>query len=88
MAGENVLRLQILMKKVTDDYYRFFVTLPKIKREQYLILLKGKKNLEMTYDVYFSSANHPDNWLTIARQSTVCLSECYDEKPDGLTVFQ
>lgn len=32
------------MKKVTDDYYRFFVTLPKIKREQYLILLKGKKN--------------------------------------------
>ena len=52
MAGENVLRLQILMKKVPDDYYSFFVTLPKIKCEQYLILLKGMKNLEMTYDVY------------------------------------
>ena len=33
------------------------------------------------------SANHPDNWLTVALQSTVCLSECYNEKPDGLTVF-
>lgn len=35
-----------------------------------------------------SSANHPDNWLTIARQSTVCLSEGYNEKPDSLTVFE
>ena len=35
----------------------------------------------------FASKNHPDNWLTIARQSTLCLSEHYSEKPDGLTVF-
>ena len=35
-----------------------------------------------------SSANHPDNWLTIARRPTVCLSEYYDEKPDSLTVFE
>ena len=34
-----------------------------------------------------SSANHPDSWLTIGRQPTVCLSECYNEKPDNLTVF-
>ena len=36
----------------------------------------------------FSSANHPDNCLTVVGQSTICLSECYNEKPDGLTVFQ
>ncbi|WP_288176850.1 hypothetical protein, partial [Prevotella sp. CAG:592] len=35
----------------------------------------------------FASKNHPDNWLTIARWSTACLSEHYSEKPDGLTVF-
>ena len=33
------------------------------------------------------SANYPDNWLTVASQSTVWFLECYDEKPDGLTVF-
>ena len=34
------------------------------------------------------SANHPDNWLTVALQSTVWFLECYDEKPDGLAAFQ
>ena len=38
--------------------------------------------------IYLSSANHPDNWLTIARQPTIYLSEYYDKKPDNLTVFQ
>ena len=38
--------------------------------------------------ILFSSANHPDNWLTIARQPTIYLSEYYSEKPDNLTVFQ
>ena len=37
---------------------------------------------------FLSSANHPDNWLTVARQSTICLSEYYNKKPDNLTVFQ
>ena len=27
-----------------------------------------------------SSANHPDSWLTVARQSTPCLSGYYDKK--------
>ena len=36
----------------------------------------------------FSSANHPDNCLTIVRRSTICLSEYYNKKPDNLTVFQ
>ena len=36
---------------------------------------------------FLSSANHPDNWLTIARWSTICLSEYYNKKPDNLTVF-
>ena len=36
---------------------------------------------------FLSSANHPDNWLTIARWSTIWLSEYYNKKPDNLTVF-
>ena len=48
--------------------------------------MRSKKTSPKFYSL--SSANHPDNWLTIARQLTVCLSECYDEKPDSLTVFQ
>ena len=31
--------------------------------------------------------NHPDNWLTIERRSSIWLSEHYDGKPDDLTVF-
>ena len=38
--------------------------------------------------LFLSSANHPDNCLTIAKQSTTCLSGYYDEKPDNLTVFE
>ena len=35
-----------------------------------------------------SSANHPDDWLTVARWLTSCLSEYYDKKKtDGLTFF-
>ena len=34
-----------------------------------------------------SSANHPDDWLTVARWLTFCLSEYYDKKTDGLTFF-
>ena len=37
--------------------------------------------------ILFSSANHPDSCLTIARQPTIYLSEYYSEKPDNLTVF-
>ena len=35
-----------------------------------------------------SSANHPDNWLTIGWRPTICLSEYYSKKPDNLTVFE
>ena len=38
--------------------------------------------------LFLSSANHPDNRLTIARQSTTCLSGYYGKKPDNLTVFE
>ena len=34
-----------------------------------------------------SSANHPDDWLTVARWLTFCLSEYYDKKTDSLTFF-
>ena len=37
---------------------------------------------------FLSSVNHPDNCLTIARRLTFCLSECYNKKPDNLTVSQ
>ena len=36
---------------------------------------------------FLSSANHPDNCLTIAWQSTICMSEYYSRKPDNLTVL-
>ena len=42
----------------------------------------------LTSDKTLSSANHPDNCLTVALHSTICLSERYNEKPDGLTVIQ
>ena len=39
-------------------------------------------------NLLFSSANHPDNRLTIVWQATIWLTEYYDKKPDNLTVFQ
>ena len=42
----------------------------------------------MLSDNSIHQQNHPDNWLTIARQSTACSSEYYNKKPDDLTVLQ
>ena len=34
-----------------------------------------------------SSANHPDDWLTVARWLTFCLSEYYDKKNRWSDIF-
>ena len=60
---------------ITHSWHSFHLTIPHTW--QFL-----------TPDNSFHQPNHPDNRLTIARQSTICLSECYNQKPDNLTVFR
>ena len=68
----SVLRFLSYIYMLTDIVIECCRCVPRLRQ--------GHKSL--------SSANHPDNWLTVGWKSTICLSEYYGEKPDGLTVFE